>query len=274
MGKHYKKPPVRAEVVRKWLERCEVDGESPPQIAKADGYDVRTVRKQLELMRREREVREARQQVLRQALERHYGDLCAFAEKLKADMSGNVPTDIAWSLKEDPMWQALREHLPRISLWRNIERWLKSIPEFEEAVEKLKERINAEAVSGSSLKFSSSLTQTGLYDGFTNGMLFHLQAVARGWQGLNGIEPRPVETEHGVRVERGAFTLALAPEGKVNTVDKLFDAMMDEALDWEEYSRLKRSTDEFLRVKREIHKELTAIILRRVLPGKCLYCPI
>ena len=71
MGKRTKKPPVRPEVRKDWLNRYEKDGESPPQIAKSDGYDVRTVRKQLQEAQREREIREGRLTVLRKAIEGH-----------------------------------------------------------------------------------------------------------------------------------------------------------------------------------------------------------
>ena len=103
MKKRTRKPPVRPEVARKWLKRYEEDGESPPQIAQSDGFDVRTVRKQLELMRHEREVREARQVVLRKALESHYADLCSFAENLRAALSGDTPKHISNSFRDDPV---------------------------------------------------------------------------------------------------------------------------------------------------------------------------
>ncbi len=79
MRRRTKKPAVRPEVRRQWLRRFEEYGESPPEISKADGYDVRTVRKQIEYAREERELREARAMVLRNDLERHYSDLCEFA---------------------------------------------------------------------------------------------------------------------------------------------------------------------------------------------------
>jgi hypothetical protein len=138
----------------------------------------------------------------------------------------------------------------------------------------LKERIRAEALPAASMKFSSSVAEIGLYDGFVDGLIFHLKAVARGWQGLTGMEPELTRTKDGVRVKRGAFALALSPEGEADNVNKFFDAIMNEALGWDEYLRLKKDTDDFLRCKRAIENELTTIILRRIIPGKCLYCPI
>lgn len=273
MVKRKRKPPVKPELAREWLRRHEKDGESPPEIAESDGFDVRTVRKQIEQAQSEREVREARHVVLRAALEQHYVDLCSFAEKLKADLSGNAPTSVSLTLKEDPMWRALHEHLPRLRLWRDIEGWQRLVPEFDKSTEGLKERIESEAASQASLEFVSSVDKIGLYDGFTDGLVFHLQAVARGWQGLEGIAYKLANTQNGTRVERGAYTLALVPEDGVKDIQELFDAMMGEALDWEEYLALKKHTEEFLGIKAAIHDELTKIILRRVIPGRCVYCP-
>ena len=117
MARRIKKPAVRPELRRQWLRRYEEDGESPPEIAKADGYDVRTVRKQIEVERQERERREARSTVLRQALEKHYADLCDFAQKLDLELA-RVGGSLLM-LKNDPMWSALREHLPRSTIWKN-----------------------------------------------------------------------------------------------------------------------------------------------------------
>jgi len=111
MTRRIKKPAVRPELRREWLRRNETEGESPPEIAKQDGYDVRTVRKQIEIERQERERREARSIVLRQALEKHYADICTFAQKLDSHITGD--TGSLSTIKSEPMWIALREHMPR-----------------------------------------------------------------------------------------------------------------------------------------------------------------
>ena len=91
MAKRIKKPPIKPEVRRDWLRRNEENGESPPQIAAQDGYDVRTVRKQIDLAKQEREAREARIVVLRDAMQRHYDDLRKYAEELGMDLKLKFP---------------------------------------------------------------------------------------------------------------------------------------------------------------------------------------
>ena len=116
MVKRIRKPAVKPEVRRQWLRRYEEEGESPPQIARADSYDVRTVRKQIGAERQERERRDARSVVLRHALEQHYADLYSFAQKL--DLQLTMEGSTLDMMRGDRMWSALREHLPRYS-WRS-----------------------------------------------------------------------------------------------------------------------------------------------------------
>ena len=86
MKRRTKKDPVKPDKRHEWLRRNEQNGESPPQIAAADGFDVRTVRKQIQIAREEREAREARGAVLRNAVELHYKDLCGVAEDVKTQV--------------------------------------------------------------------------------------------------------------------------------------------------------------------------------------------
>jgi hypothetical protein len=273
VGKRIKKPPVRPELARSWLRRYESDGESVPQIARADGYDVRTVRIQLDLMRQEREVREAKQTVLRQAMEKHYVDLCSFAEKLKAQFQGDAPSALSVLFKDDPMWRALREHMPRSPLWKDIDRWTKLEEHFRLSLEQLKERIRREAKARTSLEFVSFPHEIGLVDGFIDALVFHLRSLSRGYSGLRGIEYSSRATEEGVWVHRGAFSIAIIPEAGVKHVEEVFDSLLEKAPRWREYSALLEPTQEFLRLQRDIREELTKIILKRVVTGRCTYCP-
>ena len=61
-----------------------------PKIASNDGYDVRTIRRHIELTKQQREVKDARATVLRNALERHYEDLCSSAERLDPTIAKNI----------------------------------------------------------------------------------------------------------------------------------------------------------------------------------------
>ena len=273
MSKRTKKPAVRPELARQWLRRYEEDGESPPKIANSDGYDVRTVRKQLEKMSRERELREARQVVLRQALEKHYADICSFAEKLRAEISGRTPSMVSITLKDDAMWKALRQHLPRSPLWRDIDRVQRLAEPFRLCLDNIKERVRKEAESRTSLQFVSSGDEIGFIDGLTEDIAFHCQSVARGGQGLREVSYNRKPAKIAVRIEHGAFSIALVPEERAEEVIAISRSLMNESTEWQEYQELFRLTQDFLKAQQSLREELTTIILRRVVPGKCMYCP-
>lgn len=271
MKRRVKKPAVRPEVARGWLKRHDVDGESIPQIAEADHFDVRTVRRQIELMRQEREFREAKQVVLRQALEKHYVDLCTFAEKLRAEFGGDAPSKIP--IKSDPMWKALREHLPRAPLWKDIDRWETLAESFDLSVRDLKARVGREASERTGLKLVSSPDGVGLADGLVDAIVFHLRSVARGWGGLKDVRFTTTRAEHGTRVFWAAYGIAMVPDDKVEDLRRSCEDLASRAAQWEEYSVLAGHIQEFLRLQRDVQEELTKIILRRVLVGRCVYCP-
>lgn len=273
MAKRKKKPAVRPELAKQWLRRYEEDGESPPQIAQADGYDVRTVRKQLEIIRQEREICQARQVVLRQALEKHYVDICAFAEKLRAEITSRTPSMLSPTMKGDPMWRALRQHLPRSPLWKDIDKLERLAEASGPPLDRIKDRARKEAVSRTSLEFISSVDETGLIDGLPESVAFHLQALARGERGLKDVGYISTPTKNGVLIKHGAFSIALVPEDRGEEVEALSRSLMREAIEWADYDELYRLTQDFLRVQQSLKEELTTLVLRRVVPAKCDYCP-
>ena len=158
-----RKPTVPPEKRREWLRRLEQGGESPPEIAKADGYDVRTVRKFLEQEQQDREMREARGAVLRNALERHYADLCNFAAKLNGELDTKDGSLVL--LREDPMWPVFREHLPRSTIWRNLDRWGSLKKEIDQKGEELFKIYQTLLVDKSGLTIVDTMDQEGLFIG-------------------------------------------------------------------------------------------------------------
>lgn len=269
-----KKPTVSPELARKWLSRREEHGESVTQIAKAYGYDARTVRKYLDLLSEEREEREARQAVLRGALERHHADLCSFIERLRDDISGRAPTVVSSTLKKDPLYKAIQQHISRWPLWKDIEKLEQLKEPFDSALQAVSKRVRKEVKKRSSLNFvSSSGSSIGLLEGWIDGIAFHLQSTASGGRGLKGVDYSKKEVESDILVQRGAYTIALVSQDQAREVEKLHSSMLDEAPNWEESALLFKCVEDFTKIQGNIKQQLTKIILRRILPGRCIYCP-
>lgn len=274
MLKRIKKPAVKPELRRQWFKRHEEDGESPPQIAKADGYDVRTVRKQIAVERQEMERKEARSVVLRQALEQHYADLCDFAQKLDLQLTTEGST--LDTMRGNCMWSALHEHLPRSIIWRNLDKWehLQSeILQLEHMVEDFAgERIESE----SGFKFTISSKEVG----FNKGTLFAIAAYFKA--------TAKEEAEHltdadftlspldgnFTDVELNPYRIGRFPNQQVPDIQKLIRKLMAEVIRWEEYNEMHHFLKELERVQRVLRDELSVIILRRIVPGRCKYCPL
>lgn len=274
MAKRVKKPAVRPKIRRQWFRRYEEEGESPLQIAQADGYDVRTVRKQIELERQERERREARSIVLRKALEQHYIDLCAFAQKLDSEVTtGGITLEM---LKTNRMWSALRDHLPHSPIWKYLDRW-QHIQDKTGQVERQVEKLIQEQIkTRSSLNFATASQEVGFRSGIISVIALEFEAAARGRSGLHGsinFKLTPVGKEL-TDVELSSFPIGRIPNQQVADAQKLVRDLLDEVTTWEEHNDMCRLLAELQRVERVLHDELAVIILKRVVPGRCKYCPI
>ncbi len=278
MTKRTRKPPIKPELRREWLRRNEENGESPPQIAANDRYDVRTVRKQIELAKQERESREARSLVLRNALEHHYDDLRNSAEKLNSQISGLG--DVPQSQDDDLLEAALRQHLPRSPIWSYMSKWQSLHQKSDEQLQKLTNLIDQAAKADSRLKL---FVDTGL-NGVILGIVAALTSQAKYWSlGNNGLNPKgnllmEPAGEGFVSLRYGAFHM-----GKMDTehaerykkiVRDVLGDMESHLRDWEAYHDLEKTGAEIGRVGRKLREELAVIRLRRIVPGRCRYCPL
>lgn len=269
MTKRIKKPPVKPAVRRDWFRRLEEEGQSAAEIARADRYDVRTVRKQTELVRQEREAREARSIVLRQALERHYADLVSFAEHLDSRMIQSfLPTET----RSNRMWTALHEHLPRSPLWKMIDKIERLNDEMRDIANRAEQRLREKVAQESPFGLVSQPEEPGLYDiALIGAMNYHLQANP----------PAPLLELKTSNIREGLtevyyerWPCAAVPPDQVSQVKKLILGLMAQVCQWPEYEELKRVLAERVRVSEDVREELATIILRRVVPGRCRYCPV
>jgi hypothetical protein len=274
MTPRIKKPLVRPELRRQWLHRYEEEGESPPEIAKADGYDTRTVRSQIDFERQERERREARSIVLRQALEKHYADLCSFAQKLDSHVIGE--TDSMRMLREDPMWNALKEHLPRSTVWKNLDKLEAVREEVQHLDDRLKRPLEALIASRTRLAFPVSPGEIGLTLGVVDALIAHFRLTAKGESGLDKrTDFRLIPVDEGTTsIEYGAYTIGRVHNDRVAEVKDLFINLLSEVITREEHSEMGRLFIALDQLKRKLHDELLIVMLRRVVPGRCRYCPI
>ncbi len=279
MTKRIKRPTVKPEMRRMWLRRNEEDGESPPQIAASDGFDVRTVRKQIEMAKQEREIREARSIVLRNALEEHYRDLCKYAEFLSRSVFSNGKISIEGgspTLDVISMNIALRQHLPRSPIWRDLNRLEQLNSKITELESEVKQKISNEVGKEERLFTISGTSENQVIEGIIVVLAFQLKAWAQERKGLNIDDNFKVKSEkEGMfYIEYGFSHMGKVQEQHSQDIKNVLVDFERRIANWEQLDQMRKLFTDLKRVKLSLQEELAVIIYRRIVPGKCKYCPI
>ena len=264
MPKPKNKPAVAPELAKQWLKRVEEDGDTPPKIAMDDGYDVRTVRKQIEKARQDRERREARFAVFRNALEEHHKDLVSFASRIEEEI---LRSSISSSVKQDRLFGALRQHTPRSPLWKAINKLddlNREINAIQKRVEeKLQVKVRAEIVGAEKTEIFP--------DSIAGAVILRLGIQKE--ELLPTLKRNPVH-EGKTEIRYGGWNCAVGPNYQTPHAEKFVSDLMVQAMVLPESADMRQQLDQRRKVTEAIREELATIKLRRIVPGRCKYCPI
>lgn len=272
MARRIKKPPVKPETRLEWLDRIE-KGETPPQIAERDQFDVRTVRKHVELARLERDVQQARSEVLRNALESHYRDLLETARNIENQVFGESQV----SLERDvPLMSGLRQHMPRSPLWENLRKWNWTLTELAELESMIRSKVQKEIEADGRLNGIVSQGANGVIPAAVDVLIHQVKEWARGLEGLKidrdiHLEKAP---EGRVRMRYGFSHFGEIEESRVETIKAVLIDFESELKNRAEYLEMEKLYNKLERLKKGIGEILTVVLLRRIVPGKCKYCPL
>lgn len=279
MSPRQKKPPVKPERRQEWLERNE-SGESPPNIASSDGFDARTVRKHIEIARQEKETKEARATVLRNALERHYADLCHYAERLIGSYPDRDNTEFGVSVRppmayENELEMALRQHIPRSPIWVLLSQQAKLQASKAEFTRQLSKKIEQDIASDPKLMEKLFPEEDLVISSLVAALKSQVQLWAQGEPGFNVTNNLKAQPTEG-----GSVDLSLGPFGmgkvKQEHVELVREAIRDwtaRIKEWDTFHDLERALRDLERVRKNLREEVAVIALRRVVPGRCRYCP-
>jgi hypothetical protein len=279
VAKRIKKPPVKPERRRDWLRRFEEDGEPITKIASTDSFDLRTVRKHIQLAKEEREFREARTLVLRTAMERHYDDMRKFAEKLDSEIRGG--SRIQASTDDDFIEAALRQHLPRSPLWSYLTKRQDLLRTVEEQQPALDKKIQALVNRNRRL---ATLTKGGELPRIIPGIVDLLVFEAKQWlsgntrhtlgdsmvkdpAGEGFVNPRFGFSHMGVMSQELA-------DMHMPTVHHTIGDLESSVKNFDEYLTLRKTISEMTCLKEKLREELAIVRLKRIIPGHCKFCPL
>jgi hypothetical protein len=105
---------------------------------------------------------------------------------------------------------------------------------------------------------------------------FQIDAWARGRQGLtlaNNLSSE--EAGKGlINLKYGAFSLNKITKDQVPVEKDLIMKYETKVKGWDENKTLSKVFIDLKHLQKEIGDEIAIITLRRVIPGKCLYCPL
>lgn len=271
MARTVKSLGVTSELRKKWLERHEENGEPVQGIAAKDGYGARTVRHNIDKARQEREMRESRIMVWRDAAQAHFRDLCKFAQQIDYSITKDKP--IA-NLTQDPLYGALSQHVKRPRLWESLRDWDANYKALEAATGGLKQELADELARNDGL---TAAFAGGSQDIPSIVDLLTLRASFRREEGFRlDIDDwfRTEPGEHGlVQPMLGAYRTGAVPAAKVPQVKQALASFLPRVGELSQYKILQDCHKQLQRLKPFVHEELTTIILRRVVPGWCRYCP-
>lgn len=272
MAKRTKKPPVKPETRHEWLDRNE-KGETPPQIAERDEFDVRTVRKHIELARLERDVQQARSAVLRNALESHYHDLLETARNIEKQVLAEAPVSLETEL---PLVAGLRQHMPRSPLWVNLKRWNQTLVELAALQEAIRQKLGISLEDDGRLNGITSSGANGVIPAAVDALLHQMQQWSRGREGLKIDRDIHLEAASQGRVSMryGFSHFGEIEKDHVGTITEVLADFEKKITHWPESQQLEKLYSKLGLLKKGITEILTVVLLRRIVTGKCKYCPL
>lgn len=276
MARRTRKPPIKQEQRREWLKRVEEDGESPPDIAKKDYFDVRTVRKQIEIAKQEREAREARVIILRNAMESHYNDLHKYVVKLISNISRKRETVCP---DDKYIEAALRQHIPQSPIWGYLRKRQTLYEKSNEQIKDIRSLIEQEA--NDKVKLSPLVA-----DGLTMIVSIikkNLTAQILPWS-EGATEQHLIDNLRHENTQDGLVEFRLGVEviGKTNReyADKYDEIVRQIYAEMESilqksalYHDFESTRAEIINLDYRLCEELTKIRLKKIVSGHCDYCP-
>jgi len=273
MAKRIKKPPVPAETERDWLRRNEEYGETPPTIAEKDGYDVRTVRTHLENAMRKRDQKQARVSFVKDNLEKHHQDLCKAAENLLSQLPKESIMDLDFA--ENLYLEAIRQHIPRSPLWNKIRTRNNTLAAMEKIKEKANNRLER-SLKKTKLNNINSDEAQGVVKAAVAVLVHQFEQWARGRKGLDNINDWSIEDRKDGKISPvyGFSHFGWILESELATIKGVIVRYEKQMTKWSEYQEMKKEITTLHELNAYIRNELRGIIIRRVLPGSCGYCPI
>jgi hypothetical protein len=272
-AKRKKKPSVPPELRREWFKRYVEYGESYRKISQDFDYDQRTVKTHIEKALREADQNQARILFVKDNLEKHHQDLCHRIEEIQADITAEKITVL--DSPEDLYLIALRRHLYRSALWDKLKTWNATLEKLENINIKLRAKIEKN-VNKTQLKNIQSDSPRGVVEAAVAVLVYQVQQWSRGNTELNINRDWRIEghREDKFTINYGFGNFGLIKETDIEVLKNGIANLEEIIRKWPEYITMKETVSEVQKLKQDLRIEFKGILIRRVIPGTCTFCPI
>jgi len=263
-----KKSRIDSQLRREWLEKHQA-GQSIFRLSVEYERDPRTVKHHVECALREKEAKEARVIVMRDALQSHHARLISYTKRLYDNVDSEEP--VAPVLLEDRMYSALKGHLPRSPLWNYLNRLNHLYGELDELTARLRTKLQEEIEKDAVIPTEDSV-RLGLLGAF----YFQVVTWAKGHSGISLKDFFKVHTvgDRKSSVEYGNFNLGIIADSDVNKIRAIIEGWEKRLINWPEYQEAEGIFDKLNSQKVKTKEELAVIFERGIVPGSCKYCPV
>ncbi|MBI2917960.1 MAG: hypothetical protein HYY01_08180 [Chloroflexi bacterium] len=265
-----RRPAITTEDRARWLGDLE-RGRGVTAIARAEGRDIRVVKRHIELALQEREVGLARRDFIRGRLEQHQEDLLSQVGRLKEALGHGPPQPLAPGddLKRK-IHEGLKEHLQRIPVARLVSAVQTQMAGYWEVrTEMLNELRQQEQ------QLKSTVLETLSLHPWSDNLVRAIESWA--WSGSSWERPyeaRMQDEGQGYHQLWGEFSLTHQPVSQLDLgpIEQAHRALCLRATSL--VAPLLERVGPLRELAARVVDELDVFVLRRVVPGRCRYCPV
>jgi hypothetical protein len=263
-------PRITQQQRDQWLEQYE-EGVPIVKIASKANADPRTVKLHIEQAQKEKKREKVFFAAALNALEAHFRDIIKFAKKMEKTLGSNQYASS--SFEDDPMWDALKKHIPKSIIWRNIQAREVCLDGLQQLGQVVSSRLKVQIEKQTSIPFVA-IDSEGLYDGMLQSLVVHFKAKAMGQFGFTIDDNFIAETANDnlTLIRLGGYSIGLVPENEIENITTMISALLDEVIGFPEFAPTEKLYDDLERIKKQLLDEFQTIILRRMIQGKCKYC--
>jgi sulfur relay (sulfurtransferase) DsrC/TusE family protein len=261
-----KKKGISPQEGRKWLEEYE-GGKGMTKIAEDSGSDYRTIKNHIEMAREAREKAQGRRDFILRRIEEHQGDLLAEVDHLRKLLSRHVPIGLA---PDDPVqkkiFDALKEHTQRLPVKKQFDDWDKALVEYLKHKEGVRIELEAEE-----RKLISAIPKEVECYPWTPVILEVLESGLSFEEAGRRYMEEPADGKYKILWGSNILTRSLVTEDQKAVIKEAHKKLVAFA---------KKYTPQFQKYRQQLKEisdrlidELDVLKIKRVVAGRCRYCP-